>query len=243
MAAKPSRGSGAACAGRSSCSASTRSATSAICSSRSRKDPAMLVWLDGHTNTQRAAAGELRPRDHGAVHDGRRPLHRARRLRRRARVHRLEPARVPGSAGGRLAALPVRLQRRASTTPAAKTFSFPIYADGSKTIPARAAADGMQDGLDLIDALAAQPRDAAIPWPEALPLLRLGRCGDVPDVVPRQPVVGVLPQQLRHARPSCARCCTSREFSAARTTCSRATRGRSSSSSARSRKSAGTASR
>jgi uncharacterized protein (DUF1800 family) len=39
----------------------------------------------------------------------------------------------------------------------AKTFSFPIYADLSKTIPARAAADGMQDGLDLINALATNP--------------------------------------------------------------------------------------
>jgi uncharacterized protein (DUF1800 family) len=39
----------------------------------------------------------------------------------------------------------------------AKTFSFPIYSDGGKTIPARAAAAGMQDGLDLIDALAANP--------------------------------------------------------------------------------------
>ena len=40
------------------------------------------------------AAGELRPRDHGAVHGRRRPLHRAGRLCRRARVHRLEPAGV-----------------------------------------------------------------------------------------------------------------------------------------------------
>lgn len=38
-----------------------------------------------------------------------------------------------------------------------KTFSFPIYADGSRTIRARAATDGMQDGLDLINALAAHP--------------------------------------------------------------------------------------
>jgi uncharacterized protein (DUF1800 family) len=36
----------------------------------------------------------------------------------------------------------------------AKTFSFPIYSGGSQTIPARAAANGMQDGIDLIDALA-----------------------------------------------------------------------------------------
>jgi len=39
----------------------------------------------------------------------------------------------------------------------AKTFSFPIYSDGNKTIPARSAADGMQDGLDLINALASNP--------------------------------------------------------------------------------------
>ncbi len=39
----------------------------------------------------------------------------------------------------------------------AKTFSFPIYADGSHTIPARAASGGLQDGLDLIEALCAHP--------------------------------------------------------------------------------------
>ena len=44
----------------------------------------------------------------------------------------------------------------------AKTFSFPIYPDGSKTIPARSAADGMQDGLDFIDGLAAQPEHGAL---------------------------------------------------------------------------------
>jgi uncharacterized protein (DUF1800 family) len=40
----------------------------------------------------------------------------------------------------------------------AKTFSFPIYSDGSKTIPSRS--DGMQDGLDLITALALHPECA-----------------------------------------------------------------------------------
>ena len=39
----------------------------------------------------------------------------------------------------------------------AKTFSFPIFQDGNATIPSRSAADGMQDGLDLINALAANP--------------------------------------------------------------------------------------
>jgi uncharacterized protein (DUF1800 family) len=42
----------------------------------------------------------------------------------------------------------------------AKTFSFPIYPDGGKTIPARTAAAGMQDGLDLIAALARHPETA-----------------------------------------------------------------------------------
>ena len=36
----------------------------------------------------------------------------------------------------------------------AKTFSFPIYSDGNNTIPARSANQGMQDGIDLVDALA-----------------------------------------------------------------------------------------
>ena len=40
---------------------------------------------------------------------------------------------------------------------AEKIFSFRIYPDGNKTIPARPAAEGMQDGLDFIDALVANP--------------------------------------------------------------------------------------
>ncbi len=42
----------------------------------------------------------------------------------------------------------------------AKTFSFPIYRDGGRTIPARASGDGMQDGLDLIATLARHPSTA-----------------------------------------------------------------------------------
>jgi len=38
-----------------------------------------------------------------------------------------------------------------------KTFSFPIYSDGSRTIPARSESAGIQDGLDLINALAMHP--------------------------------------------------------------------------------------
>ncbi len=39
----------------------------------------------------------------------------------------------------------------------AKTFTFPIYANGGTTIPARPAGSGMQDGIDLINAVAAHP--------------------------------------------------------------------------------------
>lgn len=42
----------------------------------------------------------------------------------------------------------------------AKTFTFAIYPNGGTTIPARAAANGMQDGLDLIHALATHPQTA-----------------------------------------------------------------------------------
>jgi uncharacterized protein (DUF1800 family) len=42
----------------------------------------------------------------------------------------------------------------------AKTFTFAIYADGGKTIPARAAAQGEQDGLDLVLALVRSPATA-----------------------------------------------------------------------------------
>ena len=41
-----------------------------------------------------------------------------------------------------------------------KTFSFPIYSDGSRTIPARSESAGLQDGIDLITALAFHPETA-----------------------------------------------------------------------------------
>jgi uncharacterized protein (DUF1800 family) len=41
-----------------------------------------------------------------------------------------------------------------------KTFSFPIYSDGSRTIPARSESEGMQDGIDLINALSMHPETA-----------------------------------------------------------------------------------
>ena len=42
----------------------------------------------------------------------------------------------------------------------AKTFSFPIYSNGTRTIPERTESEGMQDGVDLINALAMHPETA-----------------------------------------------------------------------------------
>jgi uncharacterized protein (DUF1800 family) len=42
----------------------------------------------------------------------------------------------------------------------AKTFTFPIYSNGSRTIPARSESEGKQDGIDLITALATSPDTA-----------------------------------------------------------------------------------
>ena len=39
----------------------------------------------------------------------------------------------------------------------AKAFTFPIYQNGSRVIPARSAASGMEDGIDLITAVARHP--------------------------------------------------------------------------------------
>ena len=113
--------------GRSSCSA-----TGALGNFRDlllavAQDPAMLVWLDGETQHQGQAAGELRPRADGAVHDRRRVLHRDRRLRGGARLHRLEPAAVGGSPREDPTAYFEFVFNAGQHETSAKTFSFPIY--------------------------------------------------------------------------------------------------------------------
>lgn len=42
----------------------------------------------------------------------------------------------------------------------AKTFTFPIYSNGSRTIPERSESAGLQDGIDLLTALATHPETA-----------------------------------------------------------------------------------
>ena len=160
MAGRPDQVAGGISAGSISCSATWRPATSASCSIEVARDPAMLVWLDGRNNTRGAAAGELRPRDHGALHDRARQLHRSRRLAA-ARVFTGWGLRLPGD----------------RATPETSYYEFVYNAKqarrhrqgrsrsrsirtAARTIPARPAAQGMQDGLDLIAALARHPATA-----------------------------------------------------------------------------------
>jgi uncharacterized protein (DUF1800 family) len=117
------------------------------------QDPAMLVWLDGRTNVR------ARPQENFArelmelftmgvgtfaesdVYAG-------------ARAFTGWNLARPGAADARYYTFTFNANQHDT---AEKTFTFPIYPNGSKTIPARAAAAGMQDGIDLIDAVARHP--------------------------------------------------------------------------------------
>jgi uncharacterized protein (DUF1800 family) len=122
------------------------------------KDTAMLVWLDGRTNTK------AKPQENfgrevmelftvGVGHYTEPDVYAA------ARVFTGWNLARPGAAadGSQHYEFVYNAAQHETTE---KTFSFPIYPGGSKTIPARSAADGMQDGVDLIEALAGNPDTA-----------------------------------------------------------------------------------
>jgi uncharacterized protein (DUF1800 family) len=117
------------------------------------KDTAMLIWLDGRTNI-RARPQENFAREimelftMGIGHYTEQDVYAAARVFTGWNLRR--------SGAGDTSHFEF-LYNAAQHDTAAKAFTFPIYPDGSRTIPARPAADGMQDGLDFIDALAAHP--------------------------------------------------------------------------------------
>jgi uncharacterized protein (DUF1800 family) len=118
------------------------------------KDVAMLVWLDGRTNVkshpQENFARELMELFTVGVGN-----YAEADVYAGARVFTgWNMARVGGAADTGYYTFSYA-QRDHETT--AKEFTFPIYANGSKTIPARSAADGVQDGIDLIDAVVRHP--------------------------------------------------------------------------------------
>jgi uncharacterized protein (DUF1800 family) len=122
------------------------------------RDPAMVVWLDGRTNTK-AKPQENFAREIMELFTMGVGFYTEPDVYAGARVFtgwNLERVGAAADTNGYY-----RFNYNAGqheTT--AKDFSFPIYANGSRTIPARAASAGMQDGLDLIDALARHPQTA-----------------------------------------------------------------------------------
>src|SRR5215471_13155028 len=116
------------------------------------QDPAMLIWLDGNTNTKNNPQEnfgrelmELFSRGVGFYTES--DVYAA------ARVFTGWNLRIVRGATDGTSAYSF-IYNAANHETAAKTFSFPIYSDGGTTIPSRAASAGMQDGVDLINALA-----------------------------------------------------------------------------------------
>jgi uncharacterized protein (DUF1800 family) len=122
------------------------------------KDPAMIVWLDGRTNVK-AQPQENFGRElmelftFGIGNYVEADVYAAARVFTGWNLTLLGTRDTP-------TARYAFIYNSAQHDVAAKTFTFAIYPNGSKTIPARAAAGGMQDGLDLIDALARHPETA-----------------------------------------------------------------------------------
>lgn len=125
------------------------------------KDPAMLYWLDGRTNTRQ------RPQENfgreimelftfGLGNYTEQDVYAAARVFTGWNL-RQTVANGNGQDPGSYYEFFYNANQHEAT---AKTFTFPIYRDGGKTIPARASSEGMQDGIDLINALSRHPETA-----------------------------------------------------------------------------------
>ena len=117
------------------------------------KDTAMLYWLDGRTNTkakpQENFAREVMELFTVGVGNYTEPdVYAGARVFTGWNLNR--------AADGTQQFAYVAAQHETT----AKTFSFPVYGDGGKTIPARSAADGVKDGEDFINGLAGNPLTA-----------------------------------------------------------------------------------
>ncbi len=119
------------------------------------KDPAMLVWLDGRTNTrqrpQENCGREIMELFTFGIGNYTEPD-----VYAAARVFTGWNLQTVGSLRDTNGYYDF-IYRANQHDPAEKTFTFPIYRDGRNTIPARSGEEGMQDGIDLITALATHP--------------------------------------------------------------------------------------
>src|SRR5215203_1477465 len=119
------------------------------------RDPAMLYWLDGRLNT-RARPQENFAREVmelftiGVGQFVESDVYAGARVFTGWNVQRIGEARDP-------IGFYQFFYNAAQHDTGEKTFSFPIYKDGSRTIPSRASSNGMQDGVDLLNALARHP--------------------------------------------------------------------------------------
>lgn len=118
------------------------------------KDPAMSVWLDGRLNTRD------RPQENfgrelmelfttGVGHYTEDDIYAAARAFTGWSLRRVN--------AGTAQAKYEFVYNAGNHDTNAKRFTFPIFPDGGTTIPARGAAAGLQDGIDLINALARHP--------------------------------------------------------------------------------------
>ncbi len=123
------------------------------------RDPAMVIWLDGRTNTR------TRPQENfgreimelftwGVGNYTEADVYAA------ARVFTGWNIRTSGTLREVSTGYYEYVYNASQHDLAAKTFTFPIYANGDRTIPARTAAAGEQDGIDFINALAMHPETA-----------------------------------------------------------------------------------
>ncbi len=123
------------------------------------RDPAMVIWLDGRTNTR------TRPQENfgreimelftwGVGNYTEDDVYAA------ARVFTGWNIRTNGAMADVATGYYEFFYNAGQHDTNAKTFTFPIYASGDRTIPARAASAGEQDGIDFITALATHPETA-----------------------------------------------------------------------------------
>lgn len=123
------------------------------------KDPAMLVWLDGRFNTKTKPQEnfgrelmELFSMGVGFYKES--DVYAAARVFTGWNLSRTTTSNPDPAPSFKFA------YNAAQHDTTAKTFTFPIYPDGNQTIPARSAAGGMQDGIDLITAVVSHPQTA-----------------------------------------------------------------------------------
>jgi uncharacterized protein (DUF1800 family) len=123
------------------------------------QDPAMLIWLDGRQNTRQ------RPQENfgreimelftfGVGNYAEADVYAAARVFTGWNIRRV------GADNNDPNVYYETFFTAGNHDATAKTFTFPIYNDGGRTIPARAAAEGMQDVTDFVTALARHPATA-----------------------------------------------------------------------------------